>query len=192
MKNEELSISVISSKGIPKEFEEQIFNIEKNTFGHVYEKCPTDIKQFRERYAKKELYIVMCVNQAEIAGFRIFNKISQSHVNSMFMVVKESYRNRKISNILCSISYQYFKWLGYKYISSWTRIDITASKILAKYAPYISTKPNLNNIELSLLNEFEKYYNLEAGYYGNRRRVSSYYKMICKNSGDAYFWVHNL
>lgn len=192
MKNADIKILLMPTNGIPIEYEYQFFEIEKDTFGTVYSMCPTSINDFRNRYNGRDLFIVMCFKGEEIVAHRIFERINDIHMQSMFMVVKPAFRGLKLSNIICSFAHQYFKWSGYKYITSWTHINITASKILEKYAPYISTDQKLTEKEIELLNVFEISQNKASGYYGNNRRVKNFYKMFNGESGDAYFWVHIL
>ena len=192
MKNANIKILTMPSNGIPIEYESQFLEIEKDTFGTVYSMCPTNISDVRNRYNGRDLFIIMCFKGEEIVGHRIFERINDIHIQSMFMVVKPPYRGLKLSNIICSFAYQYFKWSGYKYITSWTHINITASKILEKYAPYISTDQELTEKEIELLNAFEISQNKPIGYYGKNRRVKDFYKMVKDESGDAYFWTHIL
>ena len=188
----EIKIIIEKSLGIPSEYKNQMFEIEKLTFENTYERCPKTMVEFEKRYKEKQISMVLCFYKQNIIGYRLFEKISDSQVQSMFMVVLEKFRGLNISNIICAFSYDYFKWLGYKYINSWTHIDMTASKILAKYAPYISTDDILTHKEVELLNNFEKYIGKPSGYYGSNRRVKNFYRMLDNKIGDAKFWVHKL
>jgi hypothetical protein len=188
----EIRLVIENSIGIPSKYKSQIFEIEKATFENTYERCPKTMAEFEKRYNNKKLYIVLGFHKEKIIGFRLFEKINDIQIQSMFMVVVEKYRGLKISTIICAFSYEYFKWLGFKYITSWTHIDITASKILAKFAPYLSTTAKLNKEEIRLLNNFENYIGKPKGYYGSNRRVKRFYNMLNNEVGDAMFWVHLL
>lgn len=188
----DIEIVITNSIGIPIEFKEDIFKVEKETFSKTYKRCPQSMAEFDLRYENKPLYSIICLLQKEIIAFRLFEKLNNYQVQSMFMVVLEKYRGNGIADLLCALSYQYFKNCSYHYITSWTHIEITASKILAKYAPYISTNDDLLDEEIELLNNYEISVNKDKGEYGKKRLVKDFYSMIDQRKGDAYFWVHKL
>jgi len=186
------NFEIIVRDNIPNNYKEQIFEFEKNTFENVYRRCPKTIEEFDNRYKNRNLRIVMCVSNNQLLGFRLFEIFNKSQVQSMFMVVKEDFRGMKISNLICSTSSEYFKLQGFKYISSWTHISITASKIMAKYAPYVSTADNLDETEKKLLNEFELRAGKPIGFYGLKRKVLNFYEMLDNRDGHAFFWAHKI
>lgn len=188
----DVKIVIEKSVGIPQKYKTQIFEIEKMTFENTYLRCPKSLNEFEKRYHRKNLFLVLCIFKGELIGFRLFDEINTNQVQSMFMVVKENYRDLKISNLICSLSSQYFAFQNYKYITSWTHVDITASKILAKYSSYISTKDSLSPMEIELLNNFELHINKTKGFYGKYRRVPKFYEMLDGRTGDAFFWPHKL
>lgn len=188
----EFRVLVMNSLGIPAEYEQQMFLIEKDTFGEVYERCPTTIDEYRSRYGDRNLSSVVCFRESEIVAYRIFQEISDAQVQSLFMVVKPAYRGRGLSTLICAFSHQYFKWRGFRHITSWTHVSITASKILAKFAPYVSEEEGLTEEELELMHAYEVSCNKPIGHYGAKRLVQHYYTMKNGDSGDARFWAHVL
>ena len=61
MEIENVNIVVKHSIGLSGEHKEQLFEIEKATFGSTYERCPKTIQDFRKRYDQKDLFIIMCI-----------------------------------------------------------------------------------------------------------------------------------
>lgn len=193
MDNKNISVIIKNSVGIPTEFKGQLFKLEHDNFSKLYLRCPRNIGEYDNRYENKKLVLTLCLLSKEIIGFRIFDIINSSQVNSKIMVVKKEFRGQKISNLICSMSTLYLKFFNYKYITSWTHVELTVANIMAKYAPFLSIDQDLKPIELILLREFEKHRNKENNINGHKRTVKKFYTMKNKNkSGDANFWVHVL
>ena len=114
----DVKIVIEKSVGIPIKYKTQIFEIEKMTFENTYLRCPKSLNEFEKRYHGKNLFLILCLYKDELIGFRLFDEINENQVQSMFMVVKENYRDLKISNLISSISSQYFAFQNYKSLLS--------------------------------------------------------------------------
>ncbi|MFC1564125.1 hypothetical protein ACFL6G_04270 [candidate division KSB1 bacterium] len=188
----DFDIIVRNVSNIPDEYKTQLFNLEYDTFSQIYNRCPKNLFEFSKRYNNKRLVLFICHRNHEILGYRIFEVINNEQVNSMVMIVKKEHRGEKISNLLSALSVEYFRKHKYKYITSWTHIEITAAEILAKFAPFLSKKSKLIDKECELLRNLEKYWNKKKNLFGNERIVKDFYIMLNNKPGDAMFWVHIL
>lgn len=180
------------STGIPQNLAERFFNIERDTFGEVYERCPRTHTEFDSRYKGRSLYLVLARLDDEVVGQRTFQFVNDEHVESMFMVVQPSFRGLGISSAICWLSAAWLSWQGFRWVSSWTHIDITAAAILDRFAPLQSTAPDLDNVEIRRLREIESRRGLKDGSLGFSRIVKDYYVMRDGRTGDARYWVHRL
>ena len=188
----DIKIEIICSDKVPEEYLTEMFEIEKNEFINKYKMCPKNKDEFIKRYSEKKLTIILLKYNKNIIGYGVFERINNEQIQSMIMIIHKKYRGFGLANILCALSVEYFKCLDYKYIGSWTHWEITASKIMSKYAPYICVDRELSDIEIELQKELFKYRGRERQDIFTRK-YPEFYKMVDqKQNGDAFFWVHKL
>lgn len=192
MTKDKFDFEIFATKGMPLALGEELFPIEAHTFGKTYERCPRTLEEYFNRYDARDLFLVLGRYDGTVVGHRTFEIVNGYHIQTMFMVVTESFRGLGLSNALSALSAAYLSWLGYQWVSSWTHVSITAAEILAKYAPLVSTDPILTEQERILLRELEHFESETPGAYGNARKVRNYYNMRDGRTGDAHYWVHML
>lgn len=189
---EALRFEAITTRGVPLSAAEQMFAIEADTFGAVYKECPSTAAEFRQKYDRRLLHHVICWRGDEVVGFRGFEHVNNDHALSTFMVVVPALRGLGLASTICAMSAAYLRVVGYRWVSSWTHVDIWAATVLAGYAPRLSTDPLLSTKENELLRDLEQFSGKEPGSWGSNRRVPGYYTMLDGRVGDANYWAHDL
>jgi len=177
---------------IPEHIDRKVYELEYNTFSKRYVKCPSTYHEYRIRQSSRNIVATLLFHNSDLAGVRMFELINPNHCHSMMMAISPPYREQGLADLICALSVNYLRWLGIRYISSWTHIHLQVVNILERYAPLLSRSEKLSEVELSCRIAYEESRKPREKHYGQKRTIEKFYKMVDGSIGDAYFWVHQI